>query len=167
MSLLRSLSAFQANRGMEASRVTNERCREDGRRAALRCNRARLYGQYWRSGRSVVRNAVLLRELGYFGAAALTVQAGHVEQYLAAAQALMTEFFARPATDPWHTRYITRDYTSGNADCMQQILTNFASKAWRRPAAESELAPYLALGATQPTPQQGLTQAIPERWRGA
>lgn len=92
--------------------------------------------------------------------AALTLQPAHVEQYLAAAQSLMTEFFARPATDPWRTRYITCDYAAGNAACMQQILTNFASKAWRRPVVDSELAPYLALAAAQPTPQAGLTLAM-------
>ncbi len=90
----------------------------------------------------------------------LRVQAAHVEQYLAAAQALMTEFFARPATDPWYTRYVTCDYTSGAPSCVQQILTAFASKAWRRPATASEVAPYVALAASQSSPQAGLEAAM-------
>jgi hypothetical protein len=90
----------------------------------------------------------------------LRVQPAHIEQYLAAAQALMTEFFARPATDPWYTRYITCDFTSGGASCVQQILTGFASQAWRRPATASELAPYLALAASQSSPQAGLEAAM-------
>jgi hypothetical protein len=92
--------------------------------------------------------------------ATLTLQPAHVEQYLAAAQTLVTEFLARPANDPRRTRYLTCDYTSGNTACLQQILVNFASKAWRRPVETSELAPYLALAAAQPTPQAGLNQAM-------
>jgi hypothetical protein len=90
----------------------------------------------------------------------LRLQPAHIEQFLTAAQSLMAEFFARSATDPLLTRYITCDYNSGGAACVQQILANFASNAWRRPASSSELAPYLALAASQPTPQAGLEAAM-------
>jgi uncharacterized protein DUF1592/uncharacterized protein DUF1588/uncharacterized protein DUF1587/uncharacterized protein DUF1595 len=90
----------------------------------------------------------------------LRVQPAHIEQYLAAAQTLMAEFFARPPTDPWYTRYVACDYTSAEASCLQQILTGFASKAWRRPATVAELAPYLALAASQSSPQAGLQAAM-------
>jgi hypothetical protein len=90
----------------------------------------------------------------------LRVQPAHIEQYLAAAQVLIAELFARPATDPLYTRTITCDYTAGGATCAQQILTAFASKAWRRPATATELAPYLTLAAAQPSPQAGLEAAM-------
>jgi hypothetical protein len=93
-------------------------------------------------------------------ASVLRLQPEHIEQYLTAAQSLMAEFFARPATDPLYTRYVTCDYNAGGAACAQQILSNFATKAWRRPVAASELAPYLALAASQPSPQAGLEAAM-------
>ena len=90
----------------------------------------------------------------------LRLQPEHIEQYVSAAQAMMTEFFARPATDPMRMRYITCDYMTGGPSCTQQILSNFASKAWRRPVVTSELAPLLALAAAQATPQAGLQVAL-------
>src|SRR5262249_13038525 len=40
------------------------------------------------------------------------------------------------------------------------ILTAFATKAWRRPAMDAELAPFLALATAQPTPEEGLNAAL-------
>jgi hypothetical protein len=90
----------------------------------------------------------------------LRLQPAHIEQYLAAAQTLMNEFFARPATDPLYTQYVTCDVGSGGSACIQQILVGFASKAWRRPATASELVPYAMLAAAQATPQAGLQAAM-------
>jgi len=91
--------------------------------------------------------------------AVLRIQPEHVQQYLAASYDLMAEFWARPADDPWRTRYVTCDLALG-ATCHAEVLRNFASAAWRRPATDEELAPYLALVAGQADPVVGLSTAM-------
>jgi hypothetical protein len=91
--------------------------------------------------------------------AVLGVQPEHIEAYLAAAHDLVTEFLARGADDLQRQRYVTCDLGTGQA-CQLEVLRNFASTAWRRPAVDAELAPYTALAATAATPDEGLALAL-------
>ena len=90
----------------------------------------------------------------------LQVQPEHLEKYLSASKDLIDELFARPATDPWRTRILTCDAATGGATCQQQVVKAFATRAWRRPALDAELSPYLTLAAAQATPQEGLAIAM-------
>ncbi|HEX2880838.1 MAG TPA: DUF1592 domain-containing protein [Polyangiaceae bacterium] len=81
--------------------------------------------------------------------ATLRVQPEHVEKYLPASGTLVAELFARAATDPLRTRYLGCDFAA--ADCQQTSLKAFASKAWRRPALDEEISPYVTWIATQVT----------------
>jgi hypothetical protein len=90
----------------------------------------------------------------------LRVQPEHVESYIAAAHTLVDELFARPATDAGRTRILSCDYKAASTDCEKTILKAFATKAWRRPATDAEVMPYLTLAATQPTPEEGLNAAL-------
>jgi hypothetical protein len=92
-------------------------------------------------------------------AGVLRVQPEHIQAYLSASYDLMAEFWARPATDPWRTRYVTCDIATGAA-CYTTVLRNFASAAWRRPATDEELAPYVALATGQADPTLGLSTAM-------
>jgi hypothetical protein len=93
-------------------------------------------------------------------AGVLRVQPEHLESYVAAAHTLVDELFARPATDPVRTRILTCDYKTAGTDCESTILKAFATRAWRRPATDAELAPYVTLAAAQPTPEEGLNAAL-------
>lgn len=93
-------------------------------------------------------------------AGVLRVQPEHSEKYLDATATLIDEFFARPATDPWRTKYLTCDIAAGGPTCHRQVLKNFATKAWRRPVQDAELTAYATLAAAQPTPQAGLNAAM-------
>jgi hypothetical protein len=92
-------------------------------------------------------------------AGVLRVQPEHIEDYLEAAEELVTELLARPATDPVRQRYVACDLATGAA-CIAQVVKSLATAAWRRPATDAELAPYLALAAAQPTPDVGLSLAL-------
>jgi hypothetical protein len=92
-------------------------------------------------------------------ASALRVQPEHVEKYLAASDALVTELLARPATDPTHLKYFNCDVKSGAA-CITTVARNLASAAWRRPVTDAELAPYVAAAQAQPTLDLGLSVAL-------
>lgn len=81
--------------------------------------------------------------------ATLRVQPEHVEKYAPASSALVAELFARAATDPLRTRYLGCDFAA--ADCQLTSLKTFASKAWRRPALDEEISPYVTWIATQIT----------------
>jgi len=80
--------------------------------------------------------------------ATLRVSPEHMEQYLSAAEQLINELFARPAGDPWRTRYITCDPATG-PDCWRTVLTNFATKAWRRPPQPTEMDRFVTLVQTE------------------
>jgi hypothetical protein len=70
-----------------------------------------------------------------------------LEQYEAAATAVVAAALdATPANAAVRGRIVTCDPTkAGEGPCATQILTAFASRAWRRPAVASEIAPYAAL----------------------
>ncbi|HEY0712988.1 MAG TPA: DUF1592 domain-containing protein, partial [Polyangia bacterium] len=91
---------------------------------------------------------------------ALRVQPEHLEKYLAATTSLIDEFFTRPASDPIRARYLTCDIATGGAACHLKVLKAFATKAWRRPVEDAELAPYATLVAAQPTPQEGVAAGL-------
>jgi hypothetical protein len=92
-------------------------------------------------------------------AGVLRVQPEHVEKYLAAAEELVAELMARPATDANRQRYFTCDLATGAA-CIGQVTKNLAQVAWRRPVTDAELAPYVALASAQATPEAGVTVAL-------
>lgn len=92
-------------------------------------------------------------------AGALRVQPDHVEKYLAASETLIGELLARPATDPVRAKYFACDIATG-AVCLGTVIRNLASAAWRRPATDAELAPYVAAAQAQPTPQLGINVAL-------
>ena len=81
------------------------------------------------------------------------------QAYLSASSDLINELFARASTDPTYQRLVTCDYTTGAA-CQKTILTSFATKAWRRPALDAELAPYATLAAGGATPKDGMIAAM-------
>ncbi|HVX97691.1 MAG TPA: DUF1592 domain-containing protein [Polyangia bacterium] len=89
----------------------------------------------------------------------LRFQPERQEAYLAASATLVNELFARPATDATYKRIISCDYTTGAA-CVKTIVGAFATRAWRRPAVDAELAPYLTLAAAGPTAKDGLIAAL-------
>jgi hypothetical protein len=93
-------------------------------------------------------------------AGVLRVQPEHVEKYVQAAHALIDELMARPATDAYKAKYFTCDYKTAGATCTKTIVSAFATKAWRRPVVDAELAPYTTLAAAQPTPDEGLNAAL-------
>jgi Protein of unknown function (DUF1592)/Protein of unknown function (DUF1588)/Protein of unknown function (DUF1587)/Protein of unknown function (DUF1595)/Protein of unknown function (DUF1585) len=89
----------------------------------------------------------------------LQLQPERQDAYLSASATLISELLARPTTDALYKRAITCDYAMG-ATCPKQILTAFATRAWRRPAVDAELAPYVTLAAAGPTPKDGLSAAL-------
>jgi hypothetical protein len=89
----------------------------------------------------------------------LRVQPEHVEKYLAAADTLVTELLAKPATDPVRQRYVNCDLATGAA-CVAQVTKNLATAAWRRPVTDAELAPYVAVAQAQATPDVGISVAL-------
>jgi hypothetical protein len=91
--------------------------------------------------------------------ATLQLQPERQDAYLAASATLINELFARPATDATYKRIVSCDYTTG-ATCVKTILTAFATRAWRRPVVDAELAPYVTLAAAGPTPKDGMIAAL-------
>jgi len=89
----------------------------------------------------------------------LQLQPERQDAYLSASATLINELLARPATDPVYKRIISCDYTTGAA-CGKQILSAFATRAWRRPVVDAELAPYATLAAAGTTPKDGMTAAL-------
>ncbi len=80
--------------------------------------------------------------------ATLRVSPEHMELYLAAAEDLIDELFARAPGDPWRDKYITCQPSAG-ADCWRTVLTNFATKAWRRPVQPTEMDRFVTLVTTE------------------
>jgi hypothetical protein len=81
------------------------------------------------------------------------------EAYLTASSNLINELFARPTTDATYKSLISCDYTTGAA-CEKTILTAFATKAWRRPVVDAELAAYTTLAVGGATPKDGMIAAM-------
>ena len=81
------------------------------------------------------------------------------QAYLSASSDLINELFARPTTDATYKSLISCDYTTGAA-CQKTILTAFATKAWRRPVVDAEIAPYTTLAAGGATPKDGMIAAM-------
>ena len=68
-----------------------------------------------------------------------------LEQYEAAAAAIVAAALD-PANAAARGRIVTCDpVKAGDGPCATQILTAFATRAWRRPVVTSEIAPYAAL----------------------
>jgi hypothetical protein len=78
---------------------------------------------------------------------ALTASPLLLEQYEAAADAVVQAALdPAPANAAVRGRIITCDPAkAGEGPCATQILTAFATRAWRRPAAAAEITPYAAL----------------------
>jgi hypothetical protein len=70
---------------------------------------------------------------------ALTVQPLNVELYEESADAVLNELFARPTSDPYRTKVLSCDPTTGGRTCVVQMLMTFAQYAYRRPVAEAEV----------------------------
>jgi hypothetical protein len=90
----------------------------------------------------------------------LKIQPERSEKYVSASADLINELLARPTTDPNYKRFITCDYATAGATCMNTIIKAFATKAWRRPVMDAELTAYGTLAAAGPTPKDGLTAAL-------
>lgn len=70
----------------------------------------------------------------------------NLELYEKAANALIDELMALPATDPRRTSIFTCQPAAADPKpCTLQILTGFAERAFRRPVAADELTNYVAL----------------------
>jgi hypothetical protein len=89
----------------------------------------------------------------------LQLQPERQDAYLSASATLINELFARPVTDAIYKRIVSCDFATG-ATCAKQILSAFATRAWRRPAVDAELTPYVTLAAAGPTPKDGMIAAL-------
>jgi hypothetical protein len=89
----------------------------------------------------------------------LLLQPERQDAYLSASATLVNELFARPATDAVYKRIVSCDYTTG-ATCTKTILSAFATRAWRRPVVDAELAPYVTLAGAGTSPKDGLIAAL-------
>ncbi|HWZ88504.1 MAG TPA: DUF1592 domain-containing protein [Polyangiaceae bacterium] len=70
----------------------------------------------------------------------------HMELYETAATALIDELMALPDTDPRRTSIFTCQPAAADPKpCALEILSGFATRAFRRPVAPSELTAYVAL----------------------
>jgi hypothetical protein len=93
----------------------------------------------------------------------LKIQPERSEKYVSTSADLINELMARQATDPLYKRYITCDFAAAapaGATCQKTIIKAFATKAWRRPVDDAELAAYGTLAAAGPTPKDGLIAAL-------
>ncbi|MEO8215132.1 MAG: DUF1592 domain-containing protein, partial [Myxococcales bacterium] len=76
----------------------------------------------------------------------LSVSALQVETLETAATALADELFALPAADAKRTKvFVCTLATGAEATCARKILTTFARRAFRRPAATAEIDSLMAL----------------------
>lgn len=89
----------------------------------------------------------------------LRVQPEHIEKYLTASDALVSELLARAPSDPLRQRYISCDLSS-DASCLGPAVKNLATAAWRRPVTDAEMAPYLALAQAQADATTGVSVAL-------
>ncbi len=86
-------------------------------------------------------------------------------QVQASAVGVVTEFLARPATDPVRTRILTCTPTIANmATCMTTILKPLMANAFRRPVTDAEVAQVVTVATTIATahmdPMPGLSAAL-------
>jgi hypothetical protein len=95
---------------------------------------------------------------------ALTVQPLHIELYEESAEAVLTELFARPASDPHRARILSCDANVGGSSCVSQMVVTFAQYAFRRPVAEAEVKGLLEMAqefvATGGSVQDGVKLAL-------
>jgi hypothetical protein len=90
---------------------------------------------------------------------ALSISTLLMEKYERAAEALVTDLFAR-SDDESYARVVVCDFVSEGEPCAQQILQQFARRAWRRPVTAAEVAPYAALLEESETAEEGLRLAL-------
>jgi hypothetical protein len=90
---------------------------------------------------------------------ALSISTLLMEKYEQAAEQLVTDLFAR-SDETVYADIITCDVADGGKGCAEEILVQFARRAWRRPVVASELAPYAALLDESATPEEGLRLAL-------
>jgi hypothetical protein len=77
----------------------------------------------------------------------LNLTMAHLEPLEQAATQLVEELYALPQTDARRTAVLVCQLKQGSeSDCMRQILTGFARRAFRRTVAEAEVTRMLALG---------------------
>lgn len=90
---------------------------------------------------------------------ALSLSTLLAEKYEQAAEQLITDLFARPNEDAY-ARIVTCNVDAEGTACAREILQQFATRAWRRPVAAAEVAPYVALLDESDTPEEGLRLAM-------
>jgi hypothetical protein len=85
-----------------------------------------------------------------------------LEKYRAAAAAIVTQALdPAPANAAQRARIMTCDpATAGQAACADQILTGFATRAFRRPVTAAEIAPYAALLGVAGSFEQAISLAL-------
>jgi hypothetical protein len=91
--------------------------------------------------------------------AALNLSSLLAEKYEQASEQLIADLFAR-AGEEAYARVVTCDVSTQGDSCAQQILSQFARRAWRRPVTASEVAPYVALLDEGDNPDEGLQLAL-------
>src|ERR1700712_4333 len=91
-------------------------------------------------------------------ALSLTASPLLLEKYQTAAAAIVSRALANPAT---RAQLITCDpATLGAMPCATQVLTGFATRAFRRPVTPDEITPYTGLLATATSVGDGFEQGI-------
>ncbi|HEX2880404.1 MAG TPA: DUF1592 domain-containing protein [Polyangiaceae bacterium] len=90
---------------------------------------------------------------------ALSISTLLMEKYEQAAEALVADLFVRTEDDSY-ARVMVCDVSSEGDTCAQQILQQFARRAWRRPVTVEEMAPYVALLEESDTAEEGLRLAL-------
>lgn len=95
---------------------------------------------------------------------ALALQPLHIEIFEQSADAVLTELFARPATDPARTKVLGCDAQSGGHACVVSTVLAFAERAYRRPVTEAEIASFVSIAdsftSTGGTAAEGLKLAL-------
>ncbi len=72
---------------------------------------------------------------------------------------LVSELFARPATDPLRTKILVCSLTTANIQtCLTQILSGFMRNAYRRPVTDAEVADLVQLATTITTSSGDVTR---------
>jgi hypothetical protein len=90
---------------------------------------------------------------------ALSISTLLMEKYEQAAEILITDLFAR-VEEEGYAGVIVCDVTADGEVCAEQILQQFAQRAWRRPVTAQEMVPYVALLEESNTAEEGLRLAL-------
>ncbi|HXK16312.1 MAG TPA: DUF1592 domain-containing protein [Polyangiaceae bacterium] len=91
---------------------------------------------------------------------ALSLQPLHIELFESSADAVLTELFALPASDPNRSKVLSCDAQTGGHACVVSTVSAFAEKAFRRPVTDAEIAPFVTLAESHGTTGTGASDGL-------